>query len=341
MENKFKEFECKICKKYYQSYQSIWNHNKKFHNNIYKSDCKDRSKSKSKHKLQNIDKNEIKCFYCDKTYKHRQSKWKHEKTCEKKESFIHKKLKQENLELKQQINDLLSKSSDNNQITELLPKSVNNQIKKVDGDINTKEMNGNHNTNNNNEIKGDHNTMNSVNITNNFNSDNLSFITPQFFKNLLKETLFEQDFHKVIPKVIEEVKFNLEHKENHNVKLNNSKSKKGEIFINDKWQTVNDVDLIDYLTKRGYQIYEDLSTIHKEQIVKRYIETNDKFKDNYLDGENEQETNKKMKETVIEGTKKITKPKYDREQRRKEIMEEKFIIPPLKEKKRKTKNIVL
>ena len=184
--------------------------------------------------------------------------------------------------------------------------------------------------------------MNSLNIVNNFNSDNLSFITPQFFKNLLKETLFEEDFHKVIPKVIEEVKFNLEHKENHNVKLDNSKSKKGEIFINDQWQKVNDVDLIDYLTKRGYQIYKNLSSIHKDQIVKRYIETNDDFKKSYLKGSKKKETAKKMKETVIKGMNKIIEEEeIDLIQKEKEIMEEKFIIPPVKERKRKNKNIVL
>ena len=26
------EFSCKVCNKYYSSYKSLWNHNKKFHN---------------------------------------------------------------------------------------------------------------------------------------------------------------------------------------------------------------------------------------------------------------------------------------------------------------------
>ena len=26
---------CKICNKYYKSRQSLWNHNKKYHNNVY------------------------------------------------------------------------------------------------------------------------------------------------------------------------------------------------------------------------------------------------------------------------------------------------------------------
>ena len=28
----FNEYNCKICNKKYKSYQSLWNHNKKFHN---------------------------------------------------------------------------------------------------------------------------------------------------------------------------------------------------------------------------------------------------------------------------------------------------------------------
>jgi hypothetical protein len=50
-------------------------------------------------------------------------------------------------------------------------------------------------------------SINNGTIINNFNKDNLSYITPHFFKNLLKECLFEEDHVNVLPKVIEEVKF--------------------------------------------------------------------------------------------------------------------------------------
>ena len=55
-------YVCKICKKAYSSYQSLWNHNKKKHN-------------------VEIEEKEHNCKYCDKNLSCRQSKWRHEKTC--------------------------------------------------------------------------------------------------------------------------------------------------------------------------------------------------------------------------------------------------------------------
>ena len=55
-------YVCKICKKQYASYQSLWNHNKK------------------KHYIEIEEKEHI-CKYCNKSLSCRQSKWRHEKTC--------------------------------------------------------------------------------------------------------------------------------------------------------------------------------------------------------------------------------------------------------------------
>ena len=55
-------YVCKICKKHYESYQSLWNHNKKKHNI-------------------EIEEKEHICNYCNKNLSCRQSKWRHEKTC--------------------------------------------------------------------------------------------------------------------------------------------------------------------------------------------------------------------------------------------------------------------
>jgi hypothetical protein len=162
------------------------------------------------------------------------------------------------------------------------------------------------------EIKGDNNIINSINIINNFNNDNLSYITPTFFTNLLKDTLFEDDHHKVLPKVIEEVKFNKNHPENNNVKLKNSKSKCGEVYTDNIWKKIDDNKLIEYLVKKGYQLYIKLSDIHKDQIVKRYVESNSFFKENIFNGTLDDVIENTMKDTIINGTNNIKKnnPKY-------------------------------
>lgn len=177
-------------------------------------------------------------------------------------------------------------------------------------------MTNSHNTNIQQITTQNAQSINNGTIINNFNKDNLSYVTPQFFKKLLKECLFEEDHVNVLPKVIEEVKFNKNHPENHNIKFLSDKIKNGEVLTEEGWKKVEDKVLIEQLTKRGYQIYKNLSEIHKEQITGRYIDCNDSFNENYLNGDITNETHIKMKDIIIEGSKKIKK------QSRKELEEE-------------------
>lgn len=88
-------FRCNICDKLYKSYQSLWNHNRKFHNNnnnhnvIIQSSksnpsvIQKSSKSNPKviqHSSQN-NSNIFCCSFCSKTFKYKQGKWKHEQKC--------------------------------------------------------------------------------------------------------------------------------------------------------------------------------------------------------------------------------------------------------------------
>ena len=105
---------------------------------------------------------------------------------------------------------------------------------------------------------------------------------------------------KFFPKVIEEVKFNKNHPENNNVKLKNSKSKCGEVYTDNIWKKIDDNKLIEYLVKKGYQLYIKLSDIHKDQIIKRYVESNSFFKENIFNGNNNiKKNNPKYKENDL------------------------------------------
>ena len=103
MENK-----CKICNKLYSSYQSLWIHNKKFHNKIAKNNNFEQLNNNSI-----TTKNHI-CKFCNKEYKIQQSKWKHEQTCKNKKDITI--LKDENNKLKNEIIQLKS----------ITPTSINN-----------------------------------------------------------------------------------------------------------------------------------------------------------------------------------------------------------------------
>jgi hypothetical protein len=98
MTKSLNSFKCKICNKYYHSYQSLWNHNKKFHNNI----C-DHYINLGDHKDTNI------CKYCNKLFANRHSRWRHEKNCKPKINLI-----EENNLLKEKLNKIKTKTKNIN-----------------------------------------------------------------------------------------------------------------------------------------------------------------------------------------------------------------------------------
>jgi len=125
------EFNCKICNKNYASYKSIWNHNKKFHNNNVSRNVANVSqnvKNVSKN-VSNVSNTSLKCNICDKTFNSRTTKWRHDKTCKENEKEINDKSKDEEiLEMKaemEKLKDMLQKA------LKIHPKTlqkINNQL---------------------------------------------------------------------------------------------------------------------------------------------------------------------------------------------------------------------
>ena len=68
------EYKCNQCNKLYKTYQSLWNHNKKFHTT-------DAVNCQSIRQSNVSPKKSLTCDKCSKVFKHRQSKSKHMKTC--------------------------------------------------------------------------------------------------------------------------------------------------------------------------------------------------------------------------------------------------------------------
>jgi hypothetical protein len=91
------EYICKTCNKHYKSYQSLWNHNHKYHdinantqntNGIHSEHIMSTNGIHSEHnKLieDETNKNNI-CKFCKKELYNRQSRWRHELKCEIKNS---------------------------------------------------------------------------------------------------------------------------------------------------------------------------------------------------------------------------------------------------------------
>ena len=152
---------CEICNKKYITNSVFWKHNNKYHNNIQKcnnnnmstscqpnvnimsTSCQPNVNIKTNQYEPNINLiciNALQCKYCNKLYKFRQSKCRHEQKCKIKYDENNEKLKIENTKLKYEIE--LFKNNNSNQITT----TNNNQI------TTNNNSNNNNNTVNNNTI---------------------------------------------------------------------------------------------------------------------------------------------------------------------------------------------
>ena len=128
------EYICKHCNKGYASYQSRCNHIRRYHKSklsIDKPETKNDDKSIDKPNIsmknkENLD--EYKCKNCYKTYRHFQSRWKHQQTCKN----INIKSSDNELEEIVKNNKLHSKTKflrlDSTQITDF-PKLHLNELK--------------------------------------------------------------------------------------------------------------------------------------------------------------------------------------------------------------------
>ncbi len=104
------EYICKICNKNYKSYQSLWNHNHKFHVNRKSADIQQPISilsAENQQPLCNKLSNKLSCKHCKKAFKHIQSRWRHEIKCSEEKQ-------KENIELENKIKSIVKKEIKNN-----------------------------------------------------------------------------------------------------------------------------------------------------------------------------------------------------------------------------------
>jgi len=248
-ENKFK---CNVCKKYYKSYQSLWNHTKRFHVES-KPDSKSESKSESKPESKpylllaqtNIKKH--KCKYCSNEYVFKQSKWKHENKCKLRDNDIAKEeMKKEIAELREMVAELIKNKSN---IT-----------------------NNNGTTNNNNGTTNNNNgTINNNYITIvPFGQEKFVEVTTE------KEHLFilKQNGNDVLYKCIEMKHFNEELPQFHNYMRTNNRTDDAKIYD----ETVKDFKLVDKdetvdeVIMNAEDDIDNMYNLHKNKIGNKHKE---------------------------------------------------------------------
>jgi hypothetical protein len=121
--------------------------------------------------------------------------------------------------------------------------SINNEIETIN------IINTSNNSNNNNN-----NIINQKIIINNYGNDNIEYISEKFKDKLFQNFLCNDDYHIPIPKLIENIKFNPNHKENNNVKIKSDRSKIGFYYDENKWKAMNKNELLDELCNYSLKI---------------------------------------------------------------------------------------
>jgi len=197
-----------------------------------------------------------KCRYCSKTFKYRQSRYRHElNICNKTENSITiKEYDKEIGKMKKQIENLL---------------------------INMSTI-----TNNNNTITNSNNVNMQQNITiNSYGKENLEYLTQDYLTSLLKIP------YRSIPNLVKKIHFNPHHPENQNIKIPNRKEKFAKVYNSGSWEFKNKKEVIESIVDNSYNIIE----CHYDDIHE-YLEENKKgkfllFKEKYNgDGKKDVET---------------------------------------------------
>jgi len=236
MDQKGEGRECKICNKTYANYNSLWNHNKKFHTKkVMSSGTVDGGDGTTKR---------YSCMHCGKLFNDSSNKCKHQKICKEKKE-------EDNIDIKEKL--------------EKLEKEI-----KILKDEKVKPNINNGNINNG--------TVNNI-VINNYDKDNMDYITDKFKQKILN--MIPNDQVNVIPKLLENIKFNSNHKENNNFKINSDRSNICFKFKDNQWISDNKNkslnELLDYGNKIVKQFYEEGIEVLNDEKKEEYHNFQDKI----------------------------------------------------------------
>lgn len=171
-----------------------------------------------------------------------------------------------------------------------------NQIEALTQKFNSYTMNQ-HNTNSYNTTNQSHNTSKQNNITlNNYGSENIDYITEKHLTYLIKRPGI------ALRRLIENIHFNPDHPENHNIKATNSRSKLIQVNKDKNWLFRNKKDVINELIENNVTVLEDHYS--KVQGKLPYYKQK-KFENSMINIETCPIAKKNLELTLLNGTKKI------------------------------------
>ena len=250
------QFKCNECRKYYKSYQSLWNHKKKFHSiispniPILSSNGENNipilsSNIPTKIKIKKTD--QTQCEYCNKVLSSYKNLHRHIQICKTKQEII-----KENEELKLK--------------TQQQEQRILNIEKKLENITNKMELTTNNNITNNNTTN---NNTNNGTINNNINIFN--FGSEKILENLPKveavELLRLPGYNPVL-RGLKITHFSKDNPEGHTIFINNIDDKNATIYDAKKGTTISEPIEISSDTAIQNTIWdlEELKEKHKEEL---------------------------------------------------------------------------
>jgi hypothetical protein len=234
------EYKCNICNKKYKSYKSLWNHNKKFHPTNVDQICLPVNKiipfvmpsvNPGKHTAENL----LICYYCNKTFNKRQSRWRHEKICKNKNQIIELKTNQPLAD--QHIGNV---------------QTINNGV-----------MNNTENINNGTINKTINKTTNIIKFG---SEDIVSILNMKQIMNILNSRVL------ALEESIKTVHFNENMPEYQNIRINNLRSNVALVHDGETFNVVNQYNAINDLISDHVDAITQLLEDNKDKLNERTIE---------------------------------------------------------------------
>ncbi len=276
--NNSKKYECTICNKNYKDKSGLWYHNKKVHNPKVTLNSNPES-SQSNHTVipkssinndpdENVDinSNKYECKKCNKKFKYKQGRWKHEQTCK---GIIETNLKEENELLKntvkKQSEELKQQSDEIKEVKSMLLDLMNKNCKvhhKTLQKIN-KQLNNN-------------GTINNGTIINNtfVKFGNLSYdglLTDQQQRDILNKQYLS------LEESIKQIHFNKNLPEYNNVYITNMKDDIAYIFNGVKFISIRKNDMLTQLINMHIDEINFSFEKNKGKLKEKYVERLEKF----------------------------------------------------------------
>ena len=257
---------CNNCNKEYKSYQSLWNHNKRFHiknNNPMEPNVTnyDTTMSLDVTKMSsNVTIKYYECKFCNKNFNHRQNKYYHERNCKNKTDN-----KNEIENLKNTINEMKEQFA-------LILKEKGKMHHKTLQKINN-QLNNNNSMNNNN--------INNGKITNNINNTYVKFGELDYQKVLnnkqIKHILNQQ--YMSLEESIKQIHFNEELPEYSNIFITNMKDDLAYVFDGKQFISVRKNEMLTELIDTHVKEINFSLEKNKNKLNEKYVIRLEKFLD--------------------------------------------------------------